>query len=173
MPDLINTTVALQIQVNTTHAAVTETSSISGSGVTLELPAGPFLRVVLQVTALDPIMTRSGPGTSWHQGTFFFQQQTTPGPPGWVVGGTFAADDEVTSIVAMAGVVVTIAGTQTLTDGEGAFVIVTSGPNQGVAGYVKGKAAVAAAVWASGAASCSGSTRPAPPSTRRSRSTAP
>ena len=134
---LITATVDLEIQVNTTPVAVSETFDVPGTDVTLDLPAGPFLRVLLVATAASPVDIAGNKLT----GTFFFEQQTRPGPDG-IAGGTNAADDELVTIVAMTGVAVTLSGgsNPTLTEGEGAFVILPAG----VAGYISGKAALAA-----------------------------
>ncbi len=128
--DLLTATgIDATLEINTRPVAVDETIG----GVDVELPAGSFVRVALVVTdtsTSDPLEV-GDLGTL--TGSFYFQQ---------IARTSDAGTPEKVTVVAFADVEATVDG-QTdpvLTDGEGVFVIKADG----VAGYVSGKAALAA-----------------------------
>jgi hypothetical protein len=112
----------VSVQINTGSQAVNDSFDMPGGSVTLAVQAGPYVRV--SVTGASLTLNASGAGTgAVLTGDFYFDQSGT-------------GVNKVTRI-AMANIAVTIGG-QGLTDGEGAFVIKTSG----IAGYLSGKASL-------------------------------
>jgi hypothetical protein len=121
-----------EIQVNTTSTA------------TEDLPAGPYIRIEVTIASAKPLTLQVGGIGGAITGSFFFQRQTLPGPDG-IAGGGNAADDVPVTMVGMAAVTIWLGSTDVTTDptlehGEGLLVIT----NDGVAGYVSGKAHIAA-----------------------------
>jgi hypothetical protein len=116
------------IQLSTLTSAVSQAFTVAGTTTTLTLPAGPY------VSLMATNLTLSFGGASL-QGSFAFSRQT-------------AADGTAQITIAATGVTVS-AGSASLTNGQGAF-IVTSG---GIAGLLSGNAA---AGDSSGGASVSG-----------------
>ncbi len=123
VPDLdLSGSFDVAVQVNTRPSAVSEPFEVGGVVTQLSLPAGPFLRVRVIVAETDPLVLPGGLGRL--SGTFLFQRAGT------------------VTTVAMAGVKAWV-GTSAdpvLRDGEGAFLVT----DDGVAGYVTGKAAIVA-----------------------------
>ncbi len=129
VPDLITGSLAGEVQMSSLATPVSETFSTG----TLSLPAGPFLRVV--VALVSPVTIAVGPLTATiNSGSFLFQRQGT------------------TTFAALSGLALKLSedsstAANTITAGEGAFVLTATG----VAGYVSGTAAVGfAGVAASG-----------------------
>ncbi|MGB8165867.1 MAG: hypothetical protein WCF18_00050, partial [Chthoniobacteraceae bacterium] len=111
----------LKIAVNTSAQPVKETFTTGGGSVTIDVPAGPFARV--EVTKASVVIGTET--TSALSGDFFFDQLTR-------------ADGTKVTRVAAANVEVSITtgtNTQTLKNGEGAFVILPTG----FAGYLSGE----------------------------------
>ncbi|MHC4463742.1 MAG: LEPR-XLL domain-containing protein, partial [Planctomycetota bacterium] len=135
VPDLLNGTFAVDIQVNTASESITETFFVGGSDVTLTLPAGPYIRVVVVVEDASPIMIAGNKLI----GNFFFERLIRAGPDG-LVEEPYHADNEIITRVAVSNVSVTFSGETdpVLTDGEGGFIITTNG----IAGFISGTAAI-------------------------------
>ncbi|MBK8459221.1 MAG: hypothetical protein IPL43_02530 [Micropruina sp.] len=121
---------SIRVEVNTGTAAVTETFNLGGSSTTLTLPAGPYVSVRVLGAELDL-------GTPVLSGNFAFEQGTAP-------------DGTAITVVAATEVTVDVTiGTDgaTLVDGEGAFVILSTG----LAGYLSGRANLSAGPVSAGA----------------------
>src|SRR5437773_2197565 len=134
---------SVQIEINSGAAAIHDTFTIANPGtvVTLNLPAGPYIRVVAVVAASSPVDI-AGNRLS---GTFAFDQQTRAGPDGAIdLASSTApvnADNEVVTRIVLSDVKVTLSGSSDpiLAAGTGAFVIKPTG----VAGFLSGTAALA------------------------------
>src|SRR3989442_6485814 len=109
--------------------------------VRIDVPAGPYVRVVAVVAASSPIDI-AGNRLS---GTFAFDQQTRAGPDGAIdLANSTApvnADNEVVTRIVLSDVKVTLSGSSDpiLAAGTGAFVIKPTG----VAGFLSGTATLA------------------------------
>ncbi|OQY08208.1 MAG: hypothetical protein B6I22_01165, partial [Desulfobacteraceae bacterium 4572_123] len=113
----------VSFEINTTPAPVNETFQIGSETITLNLAAGSFVRVAIigaQITI--------GAGSPAISGNFYFDQRLDEN------------DDKITRM-AVSDVTVAI-GDQSLTDGEGGFVVSSAG----VAGVVSGSASLDAGV---------------------------
>ena len=123
LPGITLTPGTVRVEVNTLTAPVAETFTVAGSPVTLSLPAGPYLRVSLTGASLA---LTTVPGTPTLSGSFAFEQRGQR------------------TIIAATDVEVAVSiGTTAarLTQGQGVFVLVGA---SGIAGYLSGKASVAA-----------------------------
>ncbi|MHB1572001.1 MAG: beta strand repeat-containing protein, partial [Solirubrobacteraceae bacterium] len=105
------------IQASTYATAIDQPFTVAGTTSTLSLPAGPYVSVV--ATGLDLTI-----GPVDVQGSFAFSRQT-------------ATDGSVQTVIAATGVTVT-AGPASLTGGQGAFLIGSTG----IAGILTGTASV-------------------------------
>ncbi|HEX5859287.1 MAG TPA: hypothetical protein VFY91_14380, partial [Microbacterium sp.] len=123
---------ALELQVNTTGAAVTETLRVGAGSVTLEVPAGPYLRVAgtgIVLTVLGQSVTAD----------IAVERVTSYGADG-VAGGI---DDSTLTRIALTRARFTFAAGAarlTLTDGEAVFVL--PGTGAGMAGRLSGTIAL-------------------------------
>jgi len=120
VPGLLSGSFAAEIQISTVSVAVTEAFEIGGQIDTLELPAGPFVRVEVVNVTVDIDGNEL-------EGDFLFQQ-------------SMREDETTLTLVAVADVEITFAGDGEvgLTDGEGAFLITADG----IAGFISGTAAL-------------------------------
>src|SRR5207245_539112 len=141
VPGFSISTPLVQVQINSGAAAVHDTFTIGSDIVTIDVPAGPYVRVVAVVAASSPIDI-AGNRLS---GTFAFDQQTRAGPDGAIdLANRTApvnADNEVVTRIVLSDVKVTLSGSSNpiLAAGTGAFVIKPTG----VAGFLSGTAALA------------------------------
>ncbi|PYR44864.1 MAG: hypothetical protein DMF89_26665, partial [Acidobacteria bacterium] len=135
---------SVEVEINSGTAAIHDTFTIGGNPrttIALNLPAGPFIRVVAVVADANPIDI-AGNKLS---GTFAFDQQTRAGPDGAINLASRTdpvnADNEVVTRIVMSDVKVTLSGSTdpTLKAGTGAFVVTPTG----VAGFLSGTAALA------------------------------
>ena len=122
----------LRVDVNTGTSPVSRTFLVGGTPIELTLPAGPYLRV--EVVGAELTLGASGPTLS---GSFAVEQRSDEAGAEVVV--IAATDVEVDVTVGSEGA--------RLTGGEGAFVLL----EDGLAGYLSGRADVAAGPVAAGA----------------------
>jgi hypothetical protein len=112
----------ITLELNTSPQPVNETIEVGGVDVPIVLPAGSFIRVLVEGARISI----AGADELVIKGSFGFDQSTKP------------SGAKVTRI-AMTGVELTYQG-QGLRDGQGVFVLAGTG----VAGFMSGKANVAA-----------------------------
>ena len=142
LPGLSLTATSLTIDVNTLATAVNQTFSVGdgSTSVTLNEPAGPFVKVQVLGATLTLGGSGAGAGVAL-SGDFAFDQSTDPGPDG-IIG---TPDDRTITRIAAANVGLTFSG-QTLAKGEGAFVLLPPDPTRsgsgGFAGFLSGQLAV-------------------------------
>ena len=109
------------IAINTTTAAVNQALTVGDQTITLDLPAGPFLRVSGQGVSLTVLgQTLSG--------DFAFEKATRP-------------DGQTVIIVAASNVSLDLAGQVQMSNGQGTFVLAVGG----LAGRLSGDVTIAAA----------------------------
>ncbi|MEU1973056.1 VCBS repeat-containing protein, partial [Microbacterium sp. NPDC019599] len=122
---------SLELEVNTTDADVSETLRVGAGTVTLEVPAGPYLRIAgtnVVLTILEQEI----------RADVAFEQSTSYGPDGLPGGG----DDSTVVRVGLANVSVVLAvgsAKLSLTNGEAMFVLAGG---TGIAGRVSGTVAL-------------------------------
>jgi hypothetical protein len=124
LPGLTVTTHGVRVEVSTIATPVDETFTLNGVDTALSLPAGPFVRVELLGLEVAVVNPGSNTGTATLTGDFAFESRGTGTDAIVVVGVTSLA---VTGIDAVS-----------LSEGEGALVVLGAG----IAGYVTGKAAL-------------------------------
>jgi hypothetical protein len=146
IPGLLNSTFDLDVEINTSPFEISETFTINNSDVPLTLPAGPFLRVLVEVEETNPINLDVGGVTGDVYGNLFFEQTVGAGPDGEInlenPADPVNDDNEIESRVSVTEFEVKFSAQlePTLVDGEGAFVVKAAG----VAGFVSGTANLAA-----------------------------
>ena len=122
----------LRVDVSTVRAPVTETFVLGGTSTVLTLPAGPYV----SVRVIGGALTLGGGGAEL-AGNFALEQRTDAS--GAAVTVIAASDVEVAVTIGTEGA--------RLTDGEGVFVILPDG----LAGYLSGRADLAAGPVSAGA----------------------
>ncbi|MEQ1861602.1 MAG: LEPR-XLL domain-containing protein, partial [Chthoniobacteraceae bacterium] len=123
IPGIDPITASVTVEVNTTTLAVTGSIPVGAGSITLDLPAGPFVRVaVLDLTARI--------GTVSLIGDFYFERSV-------------GADGAVAMRFAVADASITV-GTDGIKNAEGAFIVKGGGATGGFAGILTGDLAVAA-----------------------------
>ncbi|MDA8436815.1 MAG: FG-GAP-like repeat-containing protein, partial [Actinomycetales bacterium] len=124
LPGLTVTTGVVRVEVSTIATPVDETFTLGAVDTPLSLPAGPFVRVELVSLDIAVVNPGSNSGTAHLSGNFAFESRGTGTGSRVVVGVT--------------GLTVSGIPAVSLTEGEGAFVVLGTG----IAGYVTGKAAL-------------------------------
>jgi hypothetical protein len=140
VPGVAVTASNIRVEVSTFATGVSETFQLPGGATTLDLPAGPFVRVVVLGGQLELLGLDVGGTTPKLGGDFFFDQRSLPG------GGSLTriAAAKVTAAVEFGG------ASASLSEGGGGIVIIRevdpvtlAVTREGVAGMLSGVASAA------------------------------